>query len=121
MSKAAKQSIFILIGLLLVSLGFAGYTLMQKQELEEAKAVVEGELQQSGDREKKQIVQIKQLETEKGTLTKDLQEANDLTDELRKQVQDAEAQIKDVSDTLKLKVDEITKDRDNWKSRVDRI
>src|SRR6185503_10307432 len=121
MSKAAKQSIFILIGLLAVSLGFGGYTLYEKQKLQEAKAAVEGELQQAAEREKKQAIQITQLQTEKGTLTKDLQEANEQAEDLRQQVRDAEAQIKDISDTLNTKVDEITKDRDNWKSRIDRI
>ena len=41
MSKAAKTSIFILMALLLVSLGYAGYTLMEKQKLVEEKAGLE--------------------------------------------------------------------------------
>src|SRR5262245_2382391 len=121
MSKAAKQSIFILMGLLVISLGYTGYTLMEKQKLQEDKAVVEGELQQSTEREKKQVAENKKLESEKSKLSQDLQQANALTDDLRKQVQDAEAQIKDVSDKLNAEIDELTKDRDNWKSRIDRI
>ena len=53
MSKAAKTNIFILIFLLATGFGFAGYTLLEKQKIEQQKVSLERELQASRDREKK--------------------------------------------------------------------
>ena len=80
MSKAAKRSLFILIFLLVVSLGFAAYIVLEKGKLEKEVAFLNGELDQSQKREKKAAAQIKQLDgeikdlnTQKAGLQKELQ------------------------------------------------
>ena len=67
MSKAAKQSLIILVVLLLGSLAFAGYTLLEKQKLEKDKANLQKDVQQYQGREKQNLVEISGL---KDQLTK---------------------------------------------------
>lgn len=110
MSKAAKQSIFILIILLSAGLGFAGFTLLEKQKIEEQKVSLERELQASRDREKKNLGELKtmedQLELVQGEKTKFEQAIADL----EKKVEDLLTQI-----------GAITAERDKWQQRLDEI
>jgi len=121
MSKAAKQSIFILIFLLLASLGFAGYTLFEKQKVGEEKAMVEGQLKDSQEREKKNVVKITELE-------KDLQYAekkiNDVEGQLTEEKQRSQAKEEEVEErvnSLNARIAEISEDRDRWKRKLEGI
>jgi predicted nucleic acid-binding Zn-ribbon protein len=110
MSKAAKQSLLILTVLLVASVGFAGYTLLQKQELEKAKQQVDKELLASQDREKKSLLKIKQLEDESVQI-------KDEKDKIEKKVKKAEQ----LSEELQAKVGELTDSRNELQRRVETI
>lgn len=110
MSKAAKQSIFILIILVLGSLGFAGYTIFEKQKVEKAKASLQSSLKKAKAKDKKQTAQIEELETE-------LEQSNEEKSKLQTKIDNAEKQIED----LLVQVTEVTDDRDKWKRRIDTI
>lgn len=110
MSKAAKQSIFILIILLAGGLLFAGYTLLEKQKIEQQKTSLERELQVSQDREKKSLGEMKglkdQLEQEKGEKSK----FKNTIDGLEKRIEELLAQIS-----------QITGERNKWQARLEEI
>lgn len=111
MSKAAKQSIFILIFLIVASLGYAGYNqFVEIPRIEGEKAAVEEELEQTQIRESKNLQQIKKLN---GQIDKLSSEKSGLEGRLRS----AEGQIT----SLQTEVGEITDDRDTWKRRVDKV
>lgn len=110
MSKAAKQSIFILILLIVGVLGFAGYTLFEKQKVEDAKVLVEEELEQTEMREAKQMKQVKELGKEVETLKAEKTELEQSLVAANKKSTDLQAQVEKVS-----------QDRDKWKTRIDVI
>ncbi len=110
MSKAAKQSIFILIFLIIGVLAFAGYTLVEKQKVEDSKILVEQELEDSEMRTHVKIQEIKKLNDDIQVLEK---EKNNLEKTL--------ATTRNNADKLKIKIAELTKDRDTWKGRIEVI
>ena len=110
MSKAAKQSIFILIFLLVGSLGFAGYSIFEKQKLEQVKGALERQLNESQDREKKSF-------NESTSLKDQLKKIEDEKNELESRAKKAEKQVED----LLAQVSQVTGDRDKWQSRVTEI
>jgi chromosome segregation ATPase len=110
MSKAAKTSIYILILLLAGGLGFAGYTLLEKQKVEQQKASLERELQASQDREKKNLGEMKGL---KDQLAQEAGEKSKFTNTitgLEKRVEELLTQVSDIS-----------AERDKWQSRIEEI
>ena len=110
MSKAAKTSIFILIFLLTGGLGFAGYTLLEKQKIEQQKISLENELQASHDREKKNVGEMKGLKDLLAQETGEKSKFKNTIDGLEKRVEELLAQISD-----------ITAERDKWQSRLEEI
>ena len=110
MSKAAKQSIFILIILLVVSLGFAGYTLMQNNKLGDDLENSAAELDKAKARETKQLQDIKSLTDEAKIAKEDL-------NTLDKKLKDSEQRAK----TLSTEVEGVSQDRDKWKARIDEM
>ncbi|OGX38446.1 MAG: hypothetical protein A3D87_04695 [Omnitrophica WOR_2 bacterium RIFCSPHIGHO2_02_FULL_50_17] len=110
MSKAAKQSIFILIGLLAASLGFAGLTFMAKQKVEQQKLILEKNLQESQEQVKSSLVEVQKLKEQVG---KEQEEKS----KSKKTVADMEKRIED----MVVQISEITSDRDKWKQRLDNI
>ncbi len=110
MSKAAKQSIFILIILLAGGLLFAGYTLLEKQKIEQQKTSLERELQAAQDREKKSLGEMKGL---KDQLAREAGEKSKFTNTitgLEKRVEELLTQVSDIS-----------AERDKWQSRLEEI
>lgn len=110
MSKAAKTSIFILIFLLATGFGFAGYTLLEKQKIEQQKVSLERELQASQDREKKSLGEMKGLKDQLAQETGEKSKVKSTIDGLQKRVEELLAQTS-----------EITADRDKWQSRLEEI
>ncbi|MBI5024116.1 MAG: hypothetical protein HZC18_03850 [Candidatus Omnitrophica bacterium] len=110
MSKAAKTSIFILIFLLATGFGFAGYTLLEKQKIEQQKASLERELQASQDREKKSSGEMKGLKDQLAQETGEKSKSKSTIEGLQKRVEELLAQIS-----------EATADRDKWQSRLEEI
>ena len=110
MSKAAKQSIFILIFLLAGCLGFAGYTLLEKQKIEQQKISLESELQASQDREKKSLGEMKGLKDQLAQETGEKSKFKNTITGLEKRAEELLTQISDIS-----------AERDKWQSRLEEI
>ncbi|HLF19043.1 MAG TPA: hypothetical protein VI749_09190 [Candidatus Omnitrophota bacterium] len=121
MSKAAKLSIIILIALLVVSLGYAGYVLTQKSTLEEEKAALQGDLDQAVDREKKNLIKMRGLEDSAKTLDEELRKEKGLSETLRKQITEAQAQADSIKKSLDEKISRLSSESESWKNRIDRI
>ncbi len=124
MSKAAKKSIFILIFLLVCSLGFAFYTVIEKQKLEQVKNNLKSELVQTQGKVKKYAReskalkgQVQQLDSERLKLSGEKTKLNNEVFQLKGKVRKAERQADDFLD----KMSEIKRDRNKWKRRVDNV
>lgn len=111
MSKVAKQCIAILIVLLIGALVGLGVVSMQKQTVEQARVSLERQIEDFRSREKNQILeanklkeQIQAVETEKARLEEELKNFSGL----------------DVEE-MKSKIQSLTKDRDQWKNKLDEI
>ncbi len=110
MSKAAKTSIYILILLLAGGLGFAGYTILEKQKIEQQKISIERELQASQDREKKSVGEIKGLKEQIEQAAGEKAKTKGAIEGLEKRVEELLAQVSN-----------ITTERDKWQSRLEEI
>lgn len=110
MSKAAKQSIFILIFLLLGSLGFTGYIVFEKQKVAEEKAFVENQLLVSEQKEREQSARVAQLNTQ-------LKQAQDEKQQTEFRLRQAQQEVKDVSG----KITGLEQEAERWKDRVDKV
>lgn len=110
MSKAAKQSIFILIILLAGGLVFAGYTLFEKQKIEQQKISLGNELQASQDREKKNLGEMKGLRDQLAQETNEKSKFKNVITGLEKRVEE-----------MLVQVSNITAERDKWQSRLEEI
>jgi len=62
MSKAAKQSIFILVGLLIIVFAFAAISYLQKQQAETAKLSLQKQIKEYQTREKQHNIDSRDLE-----------------------------------------------------------
>ena len=110
MSQAAKQSLIVLIVLLMGSLGFGFYTMLEKQKVEKERAGLQQEVQQYADREKKNILELKDL---KDKLAQSEAKNNDLQAKLKKAEKSAE--------DLLTQATQLTEDRNQWKEKVETI
>ncbi|GEM_PF-617531 len=110
MSKAAKTSIYILILLLAGGLGFAGYTLLEKQRIEQQKVSLEQELQASQGREQKNLGEMKGLKDQLAQEIGEKSKFKNTVAGLEKRVEELLTQVSDV-----------TADRDKWQSRLEEI
>lgn len=110
MSKAAKQSIFILILLLAGGLGFAGFTLLEKQKIEQQKISIERELQASQAREKSTLVEMKWLKDQIAQEAGEKSKFKDTIDGLQKRVEE-----------LLVQISQLTGERDKGQSRLEEI
>lgn len=109
MSKAAKQSILILIALLSGAVLFCGKTTLEKVQLEKEKGLLTKQIDQFNSREKEYIVKNKQLEDD----AKKLEAANaDLKEQFKKL---DTVNLKDVDEKIK----KISAERDDFQKRVD--
>lgn len=124
MSKAAKQGIFILIFLLFACLGIIGYTVLQMQKIEDAKAGVEQQLRNSEQIGREQAAeisqlnsQIQQVNSEKQRVESQLKQANDKSQELNSKISSLEQE----TDRWKTRVEKISDERNTLVSRLDGV
>jgi chromosome segregation ATPase len=110
LSKGAKQSILILIVLFLGVLGFAAYTVFEKQKVEKEKTLLSADLTKSQESLQKYAVQVKDLQDQ---ITKREQENS----ELNKRAKLAEGQV----GNMQKQVDDLTDESKKWKERVDNV
>lgn len=118
MSKAAKRSLLILVVLLLATLGFAAFSVLEKQKVEQESLRVQAELEEANKQfmqtEKKYIQGLKSVKEE---LTKAQKEQSKLENELKAM----EVQAKEKIIALSNEVDMVVADRDKWKRRIETI
>ena len=118
MSKAAKKSIFILIGLLLVALAVAGMFYLESSRtedaLEEAEEALENTRQNLTLVEKKRVEDVKSLNDQVLKVTTEKDQFALQAKQIKEQ---SDGKIKE----LEGQVSEITDDRDKWKRRIDEL
>ncbi|MBI5416103.1 MAG: hypothetical protein HZA29_04735 [Candidatus Omnitrophica bacterium] len=117
MSKAAKQGILILIFLLAGGLGFAGYTLLEKQKIEGQKVSLERELQGSRDREKKNLGELKTLKEQLSQMKDQVGQAGGEKSRYEKTI----AELQSHSEELLTQVNSITGERNKWQGQIEDI
>lgn|SRR3989339_45461 len=114
MSKAAKQSLFILVFLLIGSVIYAGKVSLDKDKLAKENKKLSQELLQV-------IKSEKNLQEVSGKLKKDLETqakiADDQKREYQKKVTAAESRV----EKLLKDIDTVTKDRDKWEKRIESV
>ncbi len=115
MSQATKQSMIILIVLLIGSFGFGGYALLQKQNAESQNISLQKDIDAYQSREKKYILDItaaedkfKQVEAERNKLQSDLAAVDVTIQKLNEEIQ----KIVSERDQFKTRADTIQKERD---------
>ncbi len=114
MSKAAKQSLIILIFLLLVALGFAGYIVFEKNKLEKEVTYLNTELDKADKREKEKARKI-------GSLNKEIQGLNDVKTDLEGKLQVASNKAAELArevEGLNQQITSVTDERDKLNRRV---
>jgi len=118
MSKAAKQSIVILIVLLVAALGFAAYSFMEFKGKEKALALVEEEFDQAQTQfhaKEKKNAQVTQK------LKNDINTVNSEKVDLVKKIKEIEVKAEEKVTGLNEEIGNVSKDRDKWKRRIDAI
>ena len=110
MSKAVKLSFAILILLLLFSLGFAGYTLLEKQKVERQKGDLENELKIAKTREEKYILDNKKIEEQ-------LKKVEEERAKIQQDFAAVDERVKRTDEDLK----KVSQERDEWKARLETI
>ncbi len=110
MSKAARQSIFILIGLLIIVFAFAAVTYLQKQQAETAKISLQ-----------KQIEDYQKRETEHILEAKDLQEKLKATEQAKAELEQRLSRVDVDIDSIDATMKKLTEERDQWKKKVDAL
>jgi chromosome segregation ATPase len=110
MSKAAKQSIFILMFLLLGSLGFTGYIVFEKQKVAEEKVFIENQLRVSEEKEREQSSRVAQLNTQ-------LKQIQDEKQQIESRLRLAQQETQEMSG----KITGLEQETERWKDRVDKV
>ncbi len=124
MNKGPNKALFVLIFLLLACLTFAGYSVFEKQKVEQAKALVDQELEQTQEREKNKAAEIqklggdiKKVQDEKSRLEDKLKQAEAQAEDLNKQV----TQAKEDADSVRQRLDGARKERDDLLAKVQQL
>jgi len=110
MSKAAKQTIIIMIVIVGVSLATAGWFCFQTQTLKKEKAGVEANLAKTQNVSKKQASEISGLKTQ-------VQKVNSEKANVQRQLDQANKKV----DGLMSDIQAVESERDKWQSRVDSV
>lgn len=110
MSKAAKQSIIILIFLLLLAMGFAGFSLIEKQRVVQEKQSMQTDIQTYQTQAQKYKAAADQAQAS-------MQQIVDEKNKLAEQLSGVDAKIKE----YETQITQLKTDRDEWKQRLDTI
>lgn len=113
MSKAVKQSIFILVLLLVVSIAVALMTLLEKQKLQTKNQSLSQQISDFQDQQTQLIAESTKLKEQVETLTEQLTAKERDRSKFQSQYED----IKSRYDQLSEQVDQLTKERDDLKER----
>ena len=117
MSKAVKQSILILVVLLVVSIAVALMTLLEKQKLQGLNKSLNQQLTDSQDKQSQLVAASQQLKKQVESLNDQLAAKDKEHSKFQTQYDDLKAQYDKISST----VDQMTKERDDWKDRSSTI
>ncbi len=110
MSQAAKQSIIFLIVLLIAAFAFAGFMVMEKEKIGKEKIGLEKQIGEFQTREKKYILDNKDLQDKLKTI-------ETAKADLEKRMAGAGGNLEEID----AKIANLTKERDDWKKRVDTL
>jgi len=110
MSKAAKQSIFILVGLLIIVFAFAAISYLQKQQAETAKLSLQKQIKDYQKREKQHVLD-----------SKDLEEKLAATEKAKADLEDRLSRVDVDIDSIDATMKKLTEERDDWKKKVDSL
>ncbi len=117
MSKAVRGAVAILIVLLVVSVGVAVYTLMQKQTLEQQTQGLQAQIAEFQTKESDLLSKAKKIQQE-------LDGVNDRVsqkDKEKQQIQQSYDELKSKFDAVDGQVAQANKERDDWKGRLETI
>ena len=120
MSKAVQGALAILVLLLIVSIGFAGYTALQKNSLDKENQNLQAQIAESQEKADKLLKQSKQLEKNQQEL-KEQNESLSAKVKEKDQIQASLDEMRAKSDDLSNQVEQITQERDDWKNRLETI
>ena len=115
MSKAAKRNLIILMVLLLASLGFAGYIVLEKGKLEKKVTFLDGELTKADKREKASLQKI-------GALKKDVDSITSQKATIEKKLKSTEAKVSSKDNEineLKKEVETVLASKNKIERRMD--
>lgn len=130
MSKIARQSIYILIGLLVFTLLFAGMVLMDKNKIQAERNTLQTQVQSLEEETKKYLGQIRDLKSAEAQYQEEIKKLKVSVDSLNKERQDFEKKVKSLeadaqdnqkklsaaqesSEKMKQRLDEARKERDD--------
>ncbi|MBU0469463.1 MAG: hypothetical protein KJ736_10455 [Candidatus Omnitrophica bacterium] len=114
MSKAAKQSLFILVFLLIGSVIYAGKVSLDKDKLSKENKKLSQELSQVSKSEKS----LKEVSSK---LKQDLETQAKIADEQKREYQKKITSAETRVDKLLKDIDTVTKDRDKWERRIESV
>ncbi len=117
MSKGVKQSIFLLIFLLIASLIFSGISIFEKEEIIEEKENISAQLQET---EKKVLLaeaKANDLEKELAVLEQEKTALQTEKEQIEQEVVSAEEKVQN----LQGRIDEVITEREKWKSRLQKM
>jgi len=121
MSKAAKQGLIILIVLLVLTLGFAGYTVIEKQKVDRKIVQLDGKLRKATKQAENNAREAAHLKTsldsskqENIQLKRSVKTAKEQADSLLAQVSEKAAE----ANKFKSQVDELRSTRDSLMSKI---
>jgi predicted nucleic acid-binding Zn-ribbon protein len=117
MSKTIKQSLLILGVLLLLSVGVAIVTLLQKQALEKQNTSLQGQVSDYETKDRKLAKDLTEQKTKAEKMAKDLDEQVRSRDALQKKLDDATKDSSRISDEL----DRLKRDKTDVDSRMANI
>jgi predicted nucleic acid-binding Zn-ribbon protein len=117
MSKTIKQSLLILGVLLLLSIGVAIVTLLQKQALEKQNVTLQGQVTDYEGKERKFTKDLKDEKTKSEKLVKDLDEQTRSKEALQKKLDEATKESSRISD----EIDRLKRDKSDVDLRMTNI
>ncbi|NTV29708.1 MAG: hypothetical protein HGA80_06485 [Candidatus Omnitrophica bacterium] len=114
MSKTIQQGLIILIILVLISVGFAVFAIMQKMDLEKQNQTLKSEVAQYEAKSRDLGKQVKDLERQAQTLRDDINRKGKEAETYQQRAEDAQKEFTRISSEL----DRIRRDREDTDSRM---
>lgn len=115
MSKAMRSAVILLVIILVISLGFAGFLLVNKQTLEQQNQGLQTQITDEQNRANELQSKAKKLEKDQQDLNDRLSQAIKSKDETEQNLNDLKAKYED----LNAQLEQMSAERDEWKAKLD--